>query len=387
MHILLAEDDQATLLLMKEWLEGWDHTVYPAENGLEGWSKCKLAPVDIVLTDAMMPDTEALSQLCKRVRKANSERYIYLILVTALDSQEEIVRGLEAGVDDYITKPVNFGQVRARLNLAARMVKLKRELTRSYKVIGAHHVETIGMLVNLIEVFNEDLAGHCRRVARLSGRLANRLPEVSDKDLSILEATGLLHDIGMVGVPQSVMTKSMTEMNGEEKDLYKSHPAQGEMILKEIKVLQPVSRLVRAHHEQFNGGGFPEGLKDTEIPPLAKIVSAADAYDNAVYKWKMPLEEIPGFLRRQRGYQLSPTLVDHLLEINLEDIEEERRKDFFEVLLQDVQEGMTLSRNVSMKNGTLVMPAKTELTSYAIERLKEYSDLKRIGNKVYVYKH
>jgi len=386
MHILLAEDDQPTLRLMQKRFEDWGYTVHPAENGLEGWKKLKSAPVDIVVTDWMMPKMNGL-ELCERVREAKFGRYIYLILVTAQDSRQDVVRGLEAGVDDYVTKPVNFDEVRARLDIGARIVKLEKELTRRYEVIRDNYFQTIRMFINLIEVFNEDLGGHCRRVAKLSVRLAKRLPEVSGRDLSIVETTGLLHDIGMVGMPPSVLTKRMTEMNGDEKDLYKSHPAQGEIILKEIEVLQPVAKLVRAHHEQFNGGGFPDGLKDSQIPLLAKIVSGADAYDNALYKRKIPLEEIPDCLQRQRGYQLAPNLVDHLLEINLEDIEEERRRDFFEVLLDDVREGMTLSRNVRMKNGTLVMPADTDLTSYGIEKLKKYVEIKCISNKLYIYKH
>ncbi|MDY6951186.1 MAG: response regulator [Thermodesulfobacteriota bacterium] len=386
MHILLAEDDQSTLRLMQNRLEGWGYTVHPVADGLEAWKKLKSAPVDIVVTDWVMPKLNGL-ELCERVRKARFGRYIYFILVTAQDSQQDIVLGLEAGVDDYVTKPVDFDEVRARLDIGARIVKLERELTCRYNVIRDNYFQTIRMFINLIEVFNEDLGGHCRRVAKLSVRLAKRFPEVSDKELSIVEATGLLHDIGMVGMPPSVLTKRMTEMNGDEKDLYKSHPAQGEIILKEIEVLQPISQLVAAHHEQFNGGGFPNGLEDHEIPLLAKIVSAADAYDNALHKWETPLEEIPDYLQRQRGYQLAPTLVDHLLEINLEDIEEERRKDFFEVLLDDVHEGMTLSRNVRMKNGTLIMPANTELTSYGIEKLKKYLDLKCISNKLYVMKN
>jgi len=386
MRILLVEDDEPTLLLMKEWLEGWGHTVYPAESGLEGWTKLKSVPVDIVVTDWITPEMNGL-ELCERVRKAKFGRYIYLILVSAQDSQQKIVPGLEAGVDDYITKPLNFQQVRARLDISARILKLKSELTRRDNVIRDNYFQTIHMLINLVAVFNEDLGNHCRRVATLSVRLAKRLPDVSDYDLSIVEATGLLHDIGMVGMPPSVLTKRTTEMNGEEKDSYKCHPAYGQTILNKLKMLQPVAALVRAHHEQFNGRGFPDGLKDNEIPLLAKIVSAADAYDKAFYSWKIPLEEIPDCLQRQRGYQLAPPLVDHLMEINLEDIEEERRKDFFEVLLDEVQEGMTLSRSVRMKNGTLVMPAKTELTSYGIEKLKEYVELKRIGNRLYVYKH
>jgi len=339
----------------------------------------------MVVSDWMMPEMNGL-ELCEKIRNAKIERYVYFILVTGQDAQQDIVHGLEAGADDYITKPVNLEELRARIDIGARIVQQERELSRRYKAIRENYFQTIRMFANLIEVFNEELGGHCRRVAKLALRLAKRIPGFPEKDLPVLEATGLLHDIGRVGFPTESISKKVTEMNGDERDFYRSHPIQGEVILKEIEFLQPIAKLVRAHHEQFNGRGFPDGLNSKEIPLLVKIISAVDTYDVLVHRWKIPLEEVPDHLQQQKGYQLDPFLVDHLLEINLENIQEMGARDFLEVVLDDLREGMMLLKNVRTKSGALMMPADTELDSYGIEKLKKYFDLKRITNKLYIHK-
>lgn len=213
-----------------------------------------------------------------------------------------------------------------------------------------------------------------------------RHPDVSQEDFPILEAAGLLHDVGMVGIPKEIVSKKRTQMNGDEKKLYMSHPVQGEIILKEIELLKPIAELVRTHHEQFNGRGFPDGLKGEEIPLLARIISAASTYDSLVYKWEVPMEDIPDKLRQQRGYQLEPALVDYLLEINLENLQKEEEKNYYKVTLDELKEGMVLISNVRMKSGALVFPALTELTNHGIEKLNDYRKLDCIADTVCVYK-
>ena len=196
----------------------------------------------------------------------------------------------------------------------------------------------------------------------------------------------MLHDIGMIGLPGGILSKKRTERNDDERQHYLTHSARGEIILNEIEFLNPIAKLVRAHHEQFNGRGFPDGLAGKEIPVLAMIVSAASIYDNFVHRGNLPLEDMPANLQRMRGYQLEPFILDLLLEINLENIQEEAEKDFFGISLSDLKEGMVLAREIRMKTGALAMPSGTELTTYGIEKLNRYRNLESITDKVYVIK-
>ena len=384
MNILVVEDNMPTLRLLEKIISMWGFPVHLAENGLEALAKLASSPIDIVLTDWNMPEMDGL-EFCRRVRKSDMH-YIYLIIVTARDSRQDIVRGLESGADDYVTKPINFDELRARIGIGVRIVRMERELHQRYTTIKRNYFQTIKMFTNFIETFDEDLGGHCKRVAQLSLRLAKWFPDLSEEDLNTLESAGLLHDIGMVGLPNEMASKRRVEMNSDEIHLYHTHPISGEIILNEIEFLRPIAKLVRAHHEQFNGRGFPDGVDGSKMPPLNKILAGAVFYDDLVYKWKAPLGEIPDRLQRMRGYELESAIVDFLLEINAEDILKEGEEDLREIALDDFREGMILAKNIRRNSGALVMPAETVLTEHSIEILIKFSVLHCINDKAYVYK-
>ena len=385
MHILVVDDEAAAREFFEKILKDWGHTVYLAEDGNEAWKTLLSATVDMVVTDWMMPEMNGL-ELCHKIRDAGFEKYIYLILISGRNTQQDIIQGLEMGVDDYITKPVNTQEFRARIEIGQRIVSLEKKLNVKHAETERNYYQTIQMFTNLIEVVDEQLGGHCKRVSKLCIRLAKIHPDIAQEDLSILEAAGLLHDIGMVGLPKEIVSKRRTEMNGDEKKLYMSHPVQGEIILKEIEFLKPISILVRSHHEQVNGLGYPDGLKGDEIPLLSRVIYAASMYDSLVKKWKVPMEDIPDRLQQQRGYQMEGDLIDCLLEINLENIRKEEEKDYLKVSLDDLKEGMVLTSSVRMKSGALVLPSMTKLTNRGIEKLISYHKLDCIADTVCVCK-
>ena len=385
MNVLIAEDNPVSLGLMENKFKEWGYTTFLAQNGTEAWSCLESNHVDIVISDWIISGIDGLS-LCRRTRETDFEHYIYLILVTAQDSKQDIVQGLEAGADDYVTKPVNFEELRARIEIGARTVRIERELSDKLEMIKRSYLQTIRMFSSILDTFDENLGWRSRRASELSVKLAKRCPDVPEEDYPLVEAAALLHDIGMVGLPNEILSKKRTEMTGEERRLFLSHPVLGEVILKETEFLRPVAKLVRAHHEQFNGRGFPDGLRGDEIPLLARIITAAVAYNNLLHKGKVPLEEIPGNLHRMRGYQLDPTITDQLLKINLEIIHEEKGDIYIEIPLDNLRDGMMLARNVRTRNGALVMPSETKLTGYGIEKLKKYEALEYIPNNVYVHK-
>jgi len=384
MDILVVEDNKPTLRLLEKKISMWGFPVHLAENGIEALAKLTSTRIDIVLTDWNMPEMDGL-EFCRRVRESDMH-FVYLIIVTARDSRHDIVRGLESGADDYVTKPINFDELRARLGIGVRIVRMERELDQRYATIKRNYFQTIHMFTNFIETFDEDLGGHCKRVSQLSLRLAKWFPDLSERDLNTLEFAGLLHDIGMVGFPNEMASKKRVEMNSDEIHLYHTHPIVGEIILNEIESLRPISKLVRAHHEQFNGRGFPDGVEGSEIPLLSKILAGAVFYDDLVHKWKTPLGDIPDRLQRMRGYELDSAFVDVLLEINSEDIRKEGEEDLDETALDDLREGMILAEDIRRDSGALVMPAETVLTKHSIEILIKFNELNCVKNKAYVYK-
>ena len=287
-------------------------------------------------------------------------------------------------VDDYMAKPISLAEYRARLKIGVRIVALEAELTRRYDEIKKNYIQTIRMFAHLIEVYDEDLGGHSRRVSQLCLDMARRFPELDGADYELLETAALLHDVGMIGLPIEILAKSRTEMAGDENRLYRSHPILSEIILNEIEVLRPVAKLVRSHHEQFNGRGFPDGLSNEEIPLFSKLISAASIYDNLLHRGGVSLEHIPEKLQRMRGYQIDPLCVEILLDINSKAMQNPRIRSAYEIPIEALEEGMRVAIEVRGKNGALVVPANAVISRYGIEKLKKHCEVSCISDKVFV---
>jgi len=385
MNVLIADESQDSLQMMERSLNEWGYSVYTANTANEVREKFFSIAVDIVIANRVMLDTNE-GPLCQGMKDGKLERGLYVIGIIGNNSESNQDDVLREGLDDCITQPIAVDELKARIEIGVRIIKLEREAVRREAEIKKSYFQTLSMFTSMIEVFDEDLGGHCRRVSKLCVDVAKRHPAVSEDEYAIVEEAGLLHDIGMIGLPSTILSKKRTERNDDERQHYLTHPARGEIVLKEIEFLRPIAAIVRAHHEQFNGRGFPDGLGGDDIPVLARIVSAASIYDNFIYRGKVALEDMAGNLQRMRGYQLEPFVLDLLLETNLERLEKEAEKDFFGISLADLQAGMVIARDIRMKTGALAMPSGTELTVYGIEKLNSYARLQCIADKVFVYK-
>ncbi len=385
MNILVADDDATTLALLEKSMVKWGYDVSHAANGRQALEFVSRHHVDIIVSDWLMPELNGL-ELCEKVRALNLNHYVYIVLISAQDTRTDVVRGLNGGVDDYIAKPVNLEELHARIEIGCRIIALERELNQKFRTIKRNYFQTIGMFNQLLETYNEQLGGHCRRVGKLASLMAKRHPNIAAEDYPVVEAAGMLHDIGLIGMPDALVSKPLTAMSGDEKKLYFSHSERGELILSEIDLLRPVSRLVRMHHEQTNGKGFPDGLEGDGVPLAARVINAASIYDNLIYQSKMALEQIPEKLQQQRGYQIDPDLVDMLLDINLSNIQKEAEKTDKILALDELEPGMILSQDVRMKTGAFVMAANTTVNASGIDKLKRYHQLGNIIDKVFVNK-
>jgi response regulator RpfG family c-di-GMP phosphodiesterase len=385
MQILLVEDDASTLAMLEKNFIKWGYTVLSATNGRQALEMTQNTRVDLIVSDWLMPEMNG-RELSRKIRALDFKHYIYIILISAQDTRMDIVRGLESGVDDFIAKPINMEELRVRMEIGVRILKLEHELNQKFIAIKRNYYQTIHMFTQLLETYHEKLGGHCRRVGALAMQMAKSHTGIPSEEYPIIEAAGMLHDIGLIGLPETLLKKRRIEFSGDEFELYRSHSERGEAILNQIDLLKPVARIVRMHHEQYNGRGFPDGLAGTKIPLTARLVAAASIYDDLAYQEKIPLDQVAEHLQQYRGYQLDPDLVDLLLAINLQKIEEEARKVDLELRLDELNAGMVLSRDVRMKTGAFVMAGETCLDAVMIEKLKRYHELGNISDKVFVRK-
>lgn len=321
--ILIVEDEatQRRLLSIKLKKEGYE--VVEAVNGVEGLQCClEDAEIRLVITDLMMPEKDGF-EFVKDLRK-NETRYTYVIVLTALEDKESIIKALSLGADDFLTKPVFQDELNLRLVAASRLLKLESQdelILAMVKLAGSRSGETGGHL--------ERVLAYCRI---FSLDIAAVSPElVAGKNVAEEIATvSPLHDIGKVGIPDSILHKP-GRLTEEEFELMKTHAKIGGDILKEVyektgaSYLKIAYEITMYHHERWDGSGYPEGLKREEIPLPARIMALADVFDaltaKRCYKDAFSYARAKSIILEGKGTHFDPMVVDAYLRNEKECIE------------------------------------------------------------------
>ncbi len=326
MNILIAEDDNITRHRLQHFLEKWQHNVIASENGLEALERFHSMEIDIVITDWMMPEMDGL-ELVGHIRNNGKDKpYVYTILLTSRGDKKDIVKGLsEIGVDDYVIKPFDPDELRARLSVGERTVQLERTL-REYGeglekivrkqtcLIRKTQEETIFRLLTALESKDEETGGHVRRIGLFSAHMSE-LAGWSTQEVEDLRLAAPMHDIGKIGVPDVILHKNGS-LTTEEFEIIKSHATIGGEILgnSEFPMLQMAHDIALYHHEKWDGTGYPTKLSGEDIPVAARIVALVDVYDalsqDRVYRKAMPEEEVMRIMQKGNGKHFDPYYYD-----------------------------------------------------------------------------
>ncbi len=272
-HILVVDDVPENIEIIEEILSDQNFRITPASNGLEALEAISRELPDLVLLDAIMPQMSGF-ELAKKLRGMERTRLLPIVMITALDGREDRLKGLQAGVDDFISKPFNIFELLARIKNLLRLRAYINELENAEQVIFS--------LARAVEAKDKYTEGHCGRLSFFAESLGRELG-LGDSDLTILRRGGLLHDIGKIAISDAILLKP-GPLTKEEFEIIKTHPVEGEKICAPLKTLKPVLPTIRYHHERFNGSGYPEGLKGEEIPLHARIIGVVDCYDSLTTK-------------------------------------------------------------------------------------------------------
>ncbi|MDH4227933.1 MAG: response regulator [Deltaproteobacteria bacterium] len=266
--ILAVDDNPQNLELLEALLESRGYGVVKAYNGKEALKKAEEFVPDIILLDVLMPQMDGF-EACRRFKERKETKLVPIIMLTALDSLEDKVKGLECGADDFVTKPFQAPELLARVKSLIRVKGLIDELESAQSVLFS--------LASALDYTDPYTHGHSQRVSEFASSLA-RFIGLSPEECEIIAKAGLLHDIGKIGTDKGVLHKPGA-LNDTEFVHVKEHPLMGEKICKPLKFAQPLLPLIRGHHEKYNGTGYPDGLKGEDIPLGARILAIADVYD------------------------------------------------------------------------------------------------------------
>jgi putative two-component system response regulator len=191
------------------------------------------------------------------------------VLITALSQREDRIEGINAGADDFLTKPVNAHELKARARSLVRLKRYTDDLDTAESVIMS--------LALVIEARDAYTDGHCQRLAGYATAVGTAL-RLSDEDLAALYRGGYLHDVGKVGISDAVLLKT-ARLTKREYEVIQQHPVIGDRLCGELRSLRRVRPIVRHHHERLDGSGYPDRLKGDAIPLLAQIMGIVDVYD------------------------------------------------------------------------------------------------------------
>jgi putative two-component system response regulator len=267
-RILVADDVEANRELMVALLARDGYTVVTAADGNEALEAVEREPPDLVLSDVMMPEMNGF-ELCGRLKQQRATRLIPVVLVTALNERQDRIEGINAGADDFLTKPVDAHELRARVRSLIRLKRFTDDLDSAESVILS--------LALTVEARDAYTAGHCERMASYAAAFGECLG-LGDEDIAALGRGGYLHDVGKIAVPDAVLSKPGT-LTPEEFTVIQRHTTAGEALCGDLRILRPVRPIIRHHHERFDGGGYPDRLVGDDIPLLAQIMSIVDIFD------------------------------------------------------------------------------------------------------------
>jgi putative two-component system response regulator len=280
--ILIADDHESSLSALEGLLllEGFD--VRTAPDGEAALAEFRHARPDLLLLDVMMPRMTGFD-VCRQIKANADSRLVPVILITALSATADRVAGIEAGADDFLTKPVDREQLLARVRSLLKQKAYTDELDRAESVLFA--------LARSIEGKDPYTEGHCERLAELSSRLGEFIG-LEAAQITALRRAGVVHDIGKVAVPDHILLKR-GKLTAKERKCVQRHPLVGEGICAPLKSFQLVLPIIRHHHEKLDGTGYPDGLKGNAIPMAARVLQVVDVYDALTtvrpYKKALPL--------------------------------------------------------------------------------------------------
>ena len=208
-------------------------------------------------------------ELCRELKSDPATRLIPFVLITGLSDGSDKLRGIEAGADDFLNKPVLAEELTARVKSLLRMKEFTDELETADSVLC-----TLGLIVEGRDPYTE---GHCERLAVRAAELGRHLG-LDEDSIVALRRGGYLHDLGKIAVPDAILKKG-SDLTMPEWEIMKRHPVTGENICKPLKSLRLVLPIIRHHHEHADGSGYPDGLRAGEIPLLPRVLQVVDVYD------------------------------------------------------------------------------------------------------------
>jgi putative two-component system response regulator len=266
--ILVVDDHAASRMTAVALLAVEGYEVLEADSGLAALERVMESHPDLILLDVMMPGMDGF-EVCRQLKQDEQTRLLPVVFITALSDRRSRIRGIEAGGDDFITKPFDGLELSARVKSLVRQKRLNEDLD--------HTEQALFSIARAIESRDPNTGDHCERLVARSKGFGEFL-NLTRAQIRDLQWGGYLHDIGKVGIRDAILLKT-GKLTVEEFESMKQHVLIGEKICEPLRTMRGVIPIIRHHHERWDGSGYPDGLVGDEIPYLAQVFQLIDIYD------------------------------------------------------------------------------------------------------------
>jgi putative two-component system response regulator len=331
---ILIVDDVSINIDILSYCLGEEYNISASQDSQIALNSIDFEKPSIIILDLYMPEVDGF-EFCRRVKSSQDYRDIPIIFITSDTEPATLSKAFAIGAVDYITKPISPLEVRARIkthlklkaaedalreqnhHLEIKVEQRTRKIQEKQNEINEVQREAILRLCLAAELRDKGTGMHIRRIQEYSALLGRKCC-LSEEHVELIHLASAMHDLGKIGIPDSVLLKP-GKLNAEEWAIMRSHTIIGAKSLanSRFRLIQLAESIAHFHHERWDGTGYPEGLKDTEIPIEARIVSIVDGFDAMLsqrpYKKAMPLDEVLDIIRSERGRAYDPAIVDTFL--------------------------------------------------------------------------
>lgn len=295
--ILVADDNESNRELLSTLLSHEGYQVISVSDGQQALQQVAFDSIDLAILDVMMPRKTGFD-VCLAIKSKPDTRLIPVLLLTSLNSDDDRIRGIMCGADDFLCKPVNKHELLARVHSLLRLKQFTDELDNAEAVLSS--------LALSIEAKDPYTEGHCDRLSKYSVSIGEKLGLPEDLRVA-LRRGGLVHDIGKLAVPEHILLKP-GPLTADERKIMEQHTLAGERICAPLRSFRNVLPIIRHHHEKQDGSGYPDGLKGDQIPLTARILQITDIYDalttDRPYRKALPPQKAFAIMREEvkRGW-------------------------------------------------------------------------------------
>ena len=453
--ILLVDDEVSITESLKRIFRKEDYRIFTASSGKEGLELLNTLeePVSLIISDQRMPEMTG-TQFLEKARKIFPDAGRYLL--TGYSDMDAVIDAVNRGeIHRYLSKPWNdhelLIQVRQLLEryemtlenrrlleltstqnkelselnknlekkVSERTLEVRQkniELEEANKKLEESFLDTIRLMSSLIENLNPELGRYMKHVAQLARKVAEEYG-LDSEELDQIEIAGMIHDVGMLGSSPRELLKDEEDMREEELKMYRQHPVIASICLETVERLNKVAKIVLYHHENFDGSGFPNGLKEAEIPLGSRIIGAVADYCNTIYMWPKDVIYIVDKTRKYFGAasgnfnveepekmieEVAPKIIMHGAHQKKYDIDvvtklikivgkaklfkkEKKGQDMW-IGYEKVKEGMVLAKDIRLKDGRILLGRGMKVKKLSISSIQKLGKYKLIDDRINVFK-